>query len=151
MFREYYNKSTLSTPLPSQTVARCLITLATTKSIWQTSLSMLKNHFWKVHVKWINQCMPNTKHSPVTQITDRVGDKLSCSRILSDGAFQLTKPWSAKISVKEAQIFNRLFPRSPGNNFLKNLYRKSLNICKDPRSSGTIFTDPQGKKAHISV
>ena len=42
--------------------------------------------------------------------------------------------------------------------FLRNLYRKSLNICKDPcrsavvlRSSGTIFTDPQGKLAHKSV
>ena len=31
------------------------------------------------------------------------GDKLSCSRILSDGEFQLTKPWSAKIFVEEAQ------------------------------------------------
>ena len=28
----------------------------------------------------------------------RNGDKISCSRILSDGEFQLTEPWSAKIS-----------------------------------------------------
>ena len=43
----------------------------------------------------------------------------------------------------------------PEKIFLRNLYRESLNICKDPkiladlqlslRSSGTIFTDPQGK------
>ena len=42
------------------------------------------------------------------------------------------------------------FPKAPEKNFRKNLYRKHLNICKDLqlslRSSGTIFTDPQGKR-----
>ena len=33
----------------------------------------------------------------------RDGGKLSCSRILSDGEFQLAEPWSAKILVEEAQ------------------------------------------------
>ena len=40
------------------------------------------------------------------------GDKLSCSRLLSDGEFQLTERWSAKIFVEEAQKNNTLFPRS---------------------------------------
>ena len=31
----------------------------------------------------------------------RVRDKLSCSKILSDGEFQLTDPWSAKLLVEE--------------------------------------------------
>ena len=33
----------------------------------------------------------------------RDGGKLSSSRILGDGEFQLTEPWSAKILVEEAQ------------------------------------------------
>ena len=40
----------------------------------------------------------------------RVGDKLSSSRILSDGEFQLTDPWSAKVLVEKAQKCNTLFP-----------------------------------------
>ena len=35
----------------------------------------------------------------------RDGDKLSCSRILSDGEFQLTEPWSVKILVEEARKY----------------------------------------------
>ena len=64
----------------------------------------------------------------------RVGDKLSCSRILSDGEFQLTEPWSGKLLVEEAQKCNILLPRSSGKKFLKNLYRKTLNlqICSYP-------------------
>ena len=40
------------------------------------------------------------------------GDKLSYSRILSDGDVQLTEPWSAKILVEEAQKCNTLFPKN---------------------------------------
>ena len=40
----------------------------------------------------------------------RVGDKLSSSRILSNGEFQLTEPWSAKVLVEKAQKCNSLFP-----------------------------------------
>ena len=52
MFPKYYNHSTLSTRLPTQKVATCQISSVETKAIWQTSLSKLKNHFWKVQVKW---------------------------------------------------------------------------------------------------
>ena len=54
----------------------------------------------------------NTAHSPVTKIT-RDGDKVSFSRILSDGEFQLTEPWSAKILdkvVEKVQKCNLLVP-----------------------------------------
>ena len=43
------------------------------------------------------QCITNTEHSPDTKIT------VMGTRILSDGDFQLTEPWSAKIFTKEAQ------------------------------------------------
>ena len=96
----------------------------------------------------------------ITEITRhqnyRDGEKLSCSRMLTDGEFQLTDPWSAKILVEKAQKCNTLFPRTSGKNFLKNLYKKFVKILADLqlslRSSGTIFTDPhQGKKANRSV
>ena len=64
------------------------------------------------------------------------GDKLSYSSILSDGEFQLTEPWSAKILVEEAQKCNTLFPRSHGKTFPE----KSLNICKDPCRSAVVLT-----------
>ena len=37
------------------------------------------------------QCITNTEHSPDTK-NYLDGDKISCSRILSDGEFQLTEP-----------------------------------------------------------
>ena len=49
------------------------------------------------------QCITNTEHSPDTKITVM---EISCSRILSDGEFQLTKPWSAKLSTEEAKNWN---------------------------------------------
>ena len=61
-----------------------------------------------------NQIFPRHKNC-------RVGDKLSCSRILSDGEFQLTEPWSAKILVEKAQTCSTLFPRSFGKISLENL------------------------------
>ena len=70
----------------------------------------------------------------------RDADKISCSRILGDGYFQLTENWSAKILVEESQKCNTLFPRSSGKKFLKNLYRKFLNICKDPCRSAVVLT-----------
>ena len=39
--------------------------------------------------------------------------KFSCSRILSDGEFQLTEPWSAKILAEEAQNATHCFPDAP--------------------------------------
>ena len=63
----------------------------------------------------------------------RDGGKLSCSRILSDGEFQLTDPWSAKRLVEKAQKYKYTVSQ-------KNLYRKSLNICKDPCRSGVVLT-----------
>ena len=47
------------------------------------------------------QDIQNTEHSPDTKIT--VMGTISCSRILSDGEFQLTEPLSAKISTEEAK------------------------------------------------
>ena len=52
------------------------------------------------------------------------GDKFSCSRILSDGDFQLTEPWSAKIFIEEAQKCNLLFPRSSAKKFPEKSVRK---------------------------
>ena len=56
----------------------------------------------------------------------RDGGKLSCSRILSDGEFQLTEPWSAKILVEEAQKCNTLFPRSSAKKFPEKSVQKIL-------------------------
>ena len=67
-------------------------------------------------------------------------DKLSFSRIMSDGEFQLTEPWSAKILVEEVLKCNTLFARSSGKNFLKNLYKNSSTICKDPCRSALVLT-----------
>ena len=67
------------------------------------------------------------------------GDKFSCSRILSDGDFQLTEPWSAKIFIEEAQKCNTLFPRSSAKKFPEKSVQKilehpqrSLQICSCP-------------------
>ena len=47
------------------------------------------------------RCITNTAHSSVTiTMVHRDGDKFFFSRILSDGEFQLTEPWSAKIHDK---------------------------------------------------
>ena len=54
----------------------------------------------------------------------RKGDKLSYSSILSDGEFQLTEKWSAKILVEEAQKCNTLFPRSHGKTFPEKSVQK---------------------------
>ena len=67
-----------------------------TKSMWQSSLSKLKNHFWNVHVKWINlPCITNTELSTDINIT-------VMGTILRDGEFQLTEYWLAK-TLEEAQ------------------------------------------------
>ena len=83
-----------------------------------------------------------------------VGDKLSCSRILRDGEFQLTEPWSARLFFEVAQKWNTSFPRSSGKICTENL-RASVKILAvlqlSLRSSGTIFTDPLGNKACRSV
>ena len=78
-----------------------------------------------------------TKHSPDTKIT-LMGTSF-CSRILSDGDFQLTEPWSAKILV-EAKNAIHCFPEALRKNFLNNLYRKSLNILKDHCTSAIVLT-----------
>ena len=70
----------------------------------------------------------------------RVGDKLSCARILSDVEFQRTEPWSTKIPVEKALKLNTLFPRRSGKkSHQKNPVQKifeqllrSLQICSCP-------------------
>ena len=67
MFPKYYNHSILSTHLPTHVIR--LITSAKTKSMWQTSFSKLKNHFWKVQVKWINlTCITTTEYSQTPKL-----------------------------------------------------------------------------------
>ena len=56
----------------------------------------------------------------------RDGDKLCCSRILSDGDLHMTEPWSAKILVEEAQKCNKLFPRSSAKKFPEQSVQKIL-------------------------
>ena len=72
------------------------------------------------------QCITNTEHSPDTKITKIDGDKISCSRILGDGDFQLTENWSAKTLVEESQKCNILFPRSSGKKFPEKSVQKIL-------------------------
>ena len=123
MFPKYYNNSTLSTTLPTQKVATCLIPSAKSKSMWQTNLSKLNNHFWKVQVELINyRAKPIHQTFPRHQ-NYRDGDKLSCSRILRDGEFQLTEPWSA-LFVEEVQKCNTSFPRSSGKKFPEKSVQK---------------------------
>ena len=98
-------------------------------------------------------CKTITKHSFPTHQNYCDGDKIYCSRILGDGDFQLTENWSAKILVEESQKCNILFPRSSGKKFPEKYVQKILEHLKkiladlqlSLRSSGTIFTDPQGK------
>ena len=59
------------------------------------------------------------------------------------GEFQLSEPWSAKILVKLVEEANKwkyiVSIEAPQKKFAKNLYRKPLNVCKDPcRSSGVL-------------
>ena len=84
----------------------------------------------------------------------RGGDKLSCSRILSDGDFQLTEPSSAKIFVElveEAQEPQKLRKKILGK-YIQKIFETSVKLLSDLqlslRSSGMIFT---GKKAHRLV
>ena len=126
MFSKYYNHVTLSTPLPTHMSNSS----AKSKSICQTSLSKLNNHFWKVQVKWIiwrAKPIPNIPH--IQNYCD--GDKLSCSRILGDGDFQLTENWSAKILVEESQKCNILFPISSGKKFPEKSVQKILEHLAD--------------------
>ena len=133
-----YNHITLSAPLQTQTVVTCLITSAKSKSIWQTSLLKLNNHFGKVQVKWINYRANQYRIFPRHQIF-RDGGKLSCSRSLDDEEFQLAEPWSAKILVEEAQkckytVSQKLRKKCPEKSVQKtieHLYR-SLQICSCP-------------------
>ena len=81
-------------------------------------------------------CKTNTKH--YQNYCD--GDKLSCSRSLGDGDFQLTENWSAKYLLKNPKNAIYCFPEAPEKSFLKNLYRKSLNICNDHCRSAVVLT-----------
>ena len=57
------------------------------------------------------RCITNTAHSPVTKIT--VMGTIFFSRGMSDGEYQLTEPWSAKIVdkiIKEVQNCSTLVP-----------------------------------------
>ena len=49
---------------------------------------------------------------------------ISCSTILSDGEFQLTEPWSAKISTEEAKNEMHSFTRRSGKNFPEKSVQK---------------------------
>ena len=81
--------------------------------------------------------MINTNHSQTPNYRDE--DKLSCPSSSSDGEFQRTEPWSARILFEAAQKCNTLFPRC-SEKFPESLYRKSLNICKDPCRSAVVLT-----------
>ena len=134
MLRKYYRNNFSSTHRPNQMVATCQILSAKTKSIWQTSLSKVKNHFWKVRVKWILPCFTKTAFSNVTKFFCD-GDKLSFSRLLSDGVFQLTDPRLSKIFdevVEEVQKSVYWFLISCRKTyFCRNLLKKSAHFCKD--------------------
>ena len=80
------------------------------------------------------QCIPNTEHSPDTKITV-MGTRLPAQKF-----WAMTENWSAKILVEGPQKCNILFPRSSGKKILQNLYRNSLNICKDPCRSAVVLT-----------
>ena len=57
----------INTSLPTQSVVTSLNTSAKSKSIWQTSLSKLNNHFGKVQVTEINyraKPIPNIPQTP---------------------------------------------------------------------------------------
>ena len=123
MLPKHYNNSTLLTPLRLQTVATRLITSATKKvnmadethKIEQPLLESSSEMDKLVHEQY--QTFPRDPNY-------RVGDKLSCSRLLSDGEMQLTEPSSAKMSVVEAQKCYTLFPRNMVENFLEKSVQK---------------------------
>ena len=158
MFPKYYNYRTLSTPLPTQKIGTCQISSVKTKSIWQTSLLKLKNYFWKVQVKWINYRVKPTPNIPQTPKLPSWGH---------DFLLKNFEWW--RVSTDWALVSENIFWRSPKMKYivsLEGLEKFSWKICTENRwksvkiltdlqlslrSSGTIFTDPQGKLAHRSV
>ena len=67
----------------------------------------------------------------------RDGDKISCSRKLKDGEFQLTEPCSAKIFIEEAQSEMHSFARMSGNYFPEKSASRKIG--------SEILTDSQGE------
>ena len=86
MLPKYHNNNTLSTPLPTQTVATCLISSTKIKSIWQIKVEQPLLESLSEMGKL--PCLTNIEHQ---NYRDR--NKFSCSRLLSDGEFQMTEPW----------------------------------------------------------
>ena len=112
MSQKNYNNNTLSTHRPTQKVASHM-----SNFICQHEINMA-NESLKVQLPLLESssemdklwCITNTAHSPVTKIG--VMGTFSLSRILSDGEFQLTEPWSTKMleKVVEVQKCNMLVP-----------------------------------------
>ena len=158
MFPKNYNNNTLSTHQPTQKLATRQILSVKTKSIWQTSLSKFNNHFWKVRVKWINYRVLPKRHF------------LQSPRLPWWGHVFLLKNFEwLRFSTDWALVSKNNCWRSPKMQYIvsQKLREKiswklctenpwtSLKILADLqlslRSSGTIFTDRQGKRAHRSV
>ena len=122
MFPEYYNRSTLSTPLP--TPGGCHMT-----NFIRQNEAILANEPLKVEKPFLEsssemdnfQCITNTEHSPDTKITVM---GIYCSRILCDGEFQLTEPWSPKIFTEEAQKEIYTFTERSGKNVPEKTVQK---------------------------
>ena len=115
--KDYIN-STLSTTISIQTIARCLIPSAKTRSIWQTSLSKFNNHVWQVRSGTFSG------HQNY-----RDGNNVCCSRIWSEREFQLTDPKLLGKVTEEAQKCSSLGPYRLTKQIPKNRYRK-LFECK---------------------
>ena len=96
-------------------------------------------------------CITNTEHSPDTKITAMgtrfLLKKFEWWKVSTDWAL-----FSKKYSFKKPKNEMHSFIRRSWNNFPEKFVQKILaDLQLSLRSSGTIFTDPQGKLAHRSV
>ena len=117
----------------------CQISSVKTKSIWQTSLWKLKNHFWKVQVKWINCSVQPTPNIPQTPKLPWWGQDFLLKNI---------EWW--RVSTDWTLVSWNTFWRTPKMQYIvsqklrtkipEKSVQKSLNICKDPCRSAVVLT-----------
>ena len=83
-------------------------------------------------------CITNTEHSPNSKITV-MGKIFPAQEFWAMETFNWLRIGQQKHLLKNPKNAIYCFPEAPEKNFLKNLYRKSLNICKDPCRSAVVL------------
>ena len=85
------------------------------------------------------QCITNTEHSPDTKITV-MGRRFPAQEFQVMESFNRLSLGQQKYLLKKLKNEMHSFTKRSGKIFLRNLYRKSLNICKEACRSAVVLT-----------